>query len=81
MVDIRIGENCTLHTHDGTPAIDVHYENQPTPLLRNTGGGAGGQGAETGEGKITPTQHLSHPFFLFSLRSFLFARIILLYSR
>jgi len=41
----------------------VHYEtNQPTPLLRNTGGGCG-QGVETGEGKITPTQHLSHPFF------------------
>lgn len=31
--------NCTLHTHDGTPAIDVHYK--PTPLLRNTGEGCG----------------------------------------
>lgn len=66
--------HCTLTTATRRST----YTNKPTPLLRDTGEGCGQvrERGGNGEGKITPTRHLLHPFPSFlSLRFFLFARI------
>lgn len=69
--------HCTLTT---PPRRSTYTINQP-PFFETPARGAGkwGRGGN-GEGKITPTQHLLHPFLFFlSLRFFFFARIISLF--
>lgn len=57
--------HCTLTT---APRRSTCTTNPPSSKHRRgvRAGGRRGRGAENGEGKITPTQHLSHPFY-FSL--------------
>ena len=72
--------HCTLTT---APRRSTCTTNPPSSKHRRgvRAGRRRGAGGGNGEGKITPTQHLSHPFYFFALRSSFFARIIFLVSR
>lgn len=69
--------HCTLTTAPRrstctNPPSSKHQRGVRAGGRRKAGGGG------NGEGKITPTQHLSHPFYFFELRSSFCARIIFL---